>query len=123
MTKKTDTPTPLSTMLGSGVDFEAKGKTYTVMPIIVAHIELFRKAQIWIAENQFFNFYEEKSRKTMNKWLGGEKVTVKLLDKEISAIYCYDDKGEPMSLDKAMADGWDVVDFKNYFKTLCDLSG
>lgn len=118
-----NTPTPLSVMLGAGEEFEAKGKIYTVMPIVAAHIEQFQKDNIFIGENQLFNFFDEKSKKVMNKWLGGEKVTTKMLDKEISTIYCYDENDEPMNLEKAMADGWDVVDFKRYFRKLCDVSG
>lgn|SRR5690554_6923945 len=123
MTQDKNTPTSLSTMLGSGVPFEAKGKTYTVLPIMVAHIEQFQKSQLFMAEGQIFNFFDAKNRQTVNKWLGGEPVTTKIGNKEISAIYCYDENNEPMSLEKAIADGWDVVDFKRYFKTLCDLSG
>lgn len=123
MSKDTNTPTSLPDILGSGVDFEAKGNTYTMLPIASAHIEMFRKSQIFMTENQLFNFYDEKSRKAMNKWLGGEEVTVKVLSKDITARYLFDENNEPMSLEKTMADGWDVVDYKRYFKKLCDLSG
>jgi len=123
MTQDKNTPTSLSTMLGSGVPFEAKGKTYTVIPIMVAHIELLQKSKLLLGENQLFNFIDAPSRKEVNKWLGGEPVSTRIGDKEITAIYCYDENNEPMSLEKAMADGWDVHDFKRYFKTLCDISG
>lgn len=123
MSKDDNTPTSLEAMLGSGVEFEAKGKTYTMLPIASAHIELFRKEQIFMAENQIFNFYDEKSRKSMNRWLGGEEVIAKVLGKDITAIYLFDENNEPMSLEKTMADGWDVIDYKRYFKKLCDLSG
>lgn len=60
MTQDKNTPTSLSTMLGSGVPFEAKGKTYTVLPIMVAHIEQFQKSQLFMAEGQIFNFLMQK---------------------------------------------------------------
>lgn len=120
---KDDNATSLSTILGSGIDFEVKGKTYTVLPIMVAHIEQFRKSGIFMTENQIFNFYDEKVKKSMNKWLGGEEVIAKVLGKDITARYLFDENNEPMSLEKTMVDGWDVVDYKRYFKTLCDLSG
>lgn len=123
MSKNTKVPTPLSVMVGTGVEFDAKGKTYTIMPMAAAHIDQFMKSNLIMGENQIYNLANEKSKKAINKWVGGEKVTTKILDKEISAIYCYDENDEPMSLEKAMADGWDVVDFKEYFKKLCDVSG
>lgn len=123
MSENKNAPVLLSTMLGSGEDFEAKGNLYTVYPIMVAHIELFRKEEIFMTENQIFNFYDKKTMKAVNKWLGGEVITATILGKEVTARYLVDKNNEPMSLEKAMADGWDVVDFKNYFKKLCDLSG
>lgn len=123
MSKDDNTPTSLEAMLGSGVEFEAKGKQYTMLPIASAHIEMFRKEQLFMGENQIFNLSDEKSKKAMNKWLGGEKVTAKILGKDITVVYLFDENNEPMSLEKTMADGWDVVDYKRYFKKLCDLSG
>lgn len=123
MSKDIKDTTSLSTMLGSGVTFEAKGKTYTVLPIMVAHVEEFRKSKIFMSENQIFNFFDDKSKKAMDRWLGGEEVIAKVLGKDISARYLFDENNEPMSLEKTMADGWDVVDYKRYFQKLCDLSG
>lgn len=123
MSKENNSPTSLETMLGSGIEFEAKGKTYTMLPIASAHIPLFRKEQIFMTENQIFNFYEEKSMKSMNRWLGGEEITTKVLGKDVTAVYLFDENNEAMSLEKTMADGWDVIDYKRYFKKLCDLSG
>lgn len=113
----------LEAMIGSGIDFEAKGKVYTMLPLAAAHVPLFRKSEIFIGENQLFNFYEEKTMKAMDKWLGGEEVVAKVLGRDVKARYLFDENNEPMSLEKTMADGWDVVDYKRYFKKLCDLSG
>lgn len=123
MSKEVDEAVGLETMLGVGVEFEAKGKTYTMSPIVAAHIEIFRKDQLFVGENQFFNFFDDKSAKAMNKWLGGEEVVAKILNKDIKARYLFDENNKHMSLEKTMADGWDVTDYKRYFKKLCDLSG
>jgi len=110
-------------MIGSGDFFEAKGKKYTILPIAGAHIEQLMADNLNIGENQMFNLYNEESKNKLNKWLGGEEVVAIILDKKISVRYCYDNKNDPMSLEQAFADGWDVVDFKRYVRKLCDLSG
>lgn len=123
MSKKVDEAVGLEAMLGVGVEFEAKGKTYTMSPIVAAHVEIFRKDNLFVGENQFFNFYDVKATKAMDKWLGGEEVVAKILNKDIKARYLFDENNKHMSLEKTMADGWDVTDYKRYFKKLCDLSG
>lgn len=97
----------LSTMLGAGETFDAKGKTYTVKPIILKHIEEFMADNLSIG-SQLFNVANKESKAKVDKWLSG---------------YAVDGKGEPMSLEKAIADGWDIIDLKNFFRKLCDLSG
>jgi hypothetical protein len=57
---------------------------------------------------QLFNVVNKEAKTKVDKWLSG---------------YTVNSKGESMSLEKAMEDDWDVVDLKNFFKKLCDLSG
>lgn len=105
--QEANAPVSLSTMLGAGETFEAKGKTYTVKPITLKHIEEFMADNLSIG-SQLFNVASKESKAKVEKWLSG---------------YAVDGKGEPMSLQKAMDDGWDIVDLKNFFRKLCDLSG
>lgn len=107
MSKETKTPVSLTTMLGSGETFEAKGKTYTVKPITLARIEEFMNDNLSLG-SQLFNVASKEAKEKVNKWLSD---------------YCTDEKGEPMTLQKAIEDGWDIVDLKNFFRKLCDLSG
>ena len=105
--QEANAPVSLSTMLGTGETFEAKAKTYTVKPITLAHIEEFMADNLSIG-SQLFNVANKDAREKVDKWLSG---------------YAVDGKGELMSLEKAIADGWDIVDLKNFFRKLCDLSG
>lgn len=105
--QEANAPVSLSTMLGTGEAFEAKGKTYTIKPITLAHVEEFMADNLSMG-SQLFNVVSKDSMTKVDKWLSG---------------YCTDEKGEAMSLEKAMDDGWDIVDLKNFFRKLCDLSG
>lgn len=105
--QEANAPVSLSVMRGAGETFEAKDKTYTVKPITLAHIEEFMADNLSIG-SQLFNVANKDAKEKVNKWLGG---------------YCLDEKGEAMSLQKAIDDGWDIVDLKNFFRKLCDLSG
>ncbi len=100
-------PIDLSVMLGSGQEFEAKDKTYTVKPIMLAHIEDFMADNLSIG-SQLFNLTSVEAKAKVSGWLSG---------------YCTNSKGEPMSIQKAMDDSWDIVDLKKFFQKLCDLSG
>lgn len=106
MSKTDNSPASLATMLGTGESFDVKGKVYTVKPIALAHIEEFMSDNLSIG-SQLFNVTNKDAKAKVDKWLSG---------------YCTDEN-EPMTLQKAMADGWDIVDLKNFFKRLCDLSG
>lgn len=97
----------LSTMLGSGDDFEAKDKTYTVKPIALKRIDEFMKDNLSIG-SQLFNISNPDAKSKVDKWLTG---------------YCFNDKGESVSLENAMNDDWDIIDLKGFFEKLCDLSG
>ncbi len=107
MSKDAKTPTPLSVMLGDGGSFDTKGKSYTIKPIALKHIEEFMKDNLSLGV-QLFNVSDKKTREKVDKWLTG---------------YCFDEEGNSVSLEKAMHDDWDVVDLKEFFKKLCDFSG
>ena len=112
-------PASLGTMLGSGDDFQAKDKTYSVKPIALEHIEEFMADNLSIG-SQLFNVANKESAKKVDKWMGG----LAAKDGKIERVgYCFDLDGNPVDLQKAMADHWDIVDLKNFFKKLCDLSG
>jgi hypothetical protein len=115
-----NSPVDLSTMLGTGDGFKAKGKSYNVQPIMIAHIDMFMKDNLSLGV-QLFNVTNKEASKKIDKWLS--EVEVEIAGKKIKGRYCLDENDEPMSLQKAMADGWDVVDLKNFMKKLCDLSG
>lgn len=106
MGKKNDS-TPLSVMLGSGDELNVKGEAYIVKPITLEDTDSFMKDNISIG-TQIFNITDKAARKKVDKWL---------------TKYCFDGNDEPVTLEKAMGLGWDVVDLKNFFKKLCDLSG
>ncbi len=116
-----NSPTSLADMLGVGMPFEVNGNTYTVCPIMAAHIDLFMNEKISL-KTQMFNLSDDESKANVNKWLGEEIIAI-IAGKEIKARYCFDKDGTPMSLEKAMIDGWNVVHFKNFFRKLCDISG
>lgn len=97
----------LATMLGTGESFDAQGKTYTVKPIKLKDIESFMNDNLSLG-SQLFNVSNDDVRKKIDKWLTG---------------YCFDDKDEPVTLDKAMSEDWDIADLKSFIRKLCDLSG
>ena len=99
--------TPLSTMLGSGDFIDIQGKQYKVKPIKLKDIDDFMGKNISLG-SQLFNLVEPKSKKAIDSWL---------------AKYCYDENSNPISLDIAIEQDWDVVDLKIFIKKLCDISG
>lgn len=107
MNNKKDNSVSLSTMLGTGDSFKAKDKTYTVKPISLQHIEEFMADNLSLG-SQLFNVTNKNSKSKVDKWLSS---------------YGTDSNGELISLEKAISDGWDIVDLKNFFRKLCDLSG
>lgn len=107
MSNNDPSPASLGTMLGAGESFVAKGKTYTIKPIALKHVKDFMDDNLSIGV-QLFSVANKESSEKINKWLLG---------------YAIDEKGESLSLEKAMADDWDVVDLKNFFTKMCDLSG
>jgi len=102
-----NSPTSLTTMLGSGESFKVNEKIYTIRPIKLKHVDEFMKDGISIGA-QLFNLSKPEARVKAEKWLSD---------------YCFDQSGEPMTIKKAMEDDWDVVHLKSFFQKLCDLSG
>jgi len=116
---KEDKATSLSTMLGTGGNFNVKEKKYTVKPIALKDIEEFMTDNLSLG-SQLFNITNKESKAKVDRWLGGTK------DKDGNVIkkgYCFDESNNPVSLEKAMSNEWDVVDLKEFFKKLCDFSG
>jgi len=107
MNKENKVPTPLSVMLGVGESIPIKGKSYTIKPMLLADVEKFVKCNISLG-NQLYNFIDEKSKKNVDEFI---------------TKYFFDDNDNPISLEKVLADGWDVVDLKNTLRKLCDISG
>jgi hypothetical protein len=102
-------PVDLSTMLGvlGGEGFKVGEKTYTVKPMALKHVDEFMKDNLSLGA-QIFNLSNKDVKTKLEKWLTG---------------YCFDRNGEPMSLQKAMDDDWNIVNLKDFLKKLCDLSG
>lgn len=99
--------TSLSTMLGSGDFIEIKGKQYKIKPIVLKDIEAFVSSNTGLG-SQLFNLIDKKSKENVDKWL---------------SKYCFDESDNPISLEIAMNDDWDVIDLKTFIKKLCDISG
>jgi hypothetical protein len=103
------TPVDLSTMLGilGGNDFFVGDKKYVVKPMSLVEVDEFMKDNLSIGP-QLFMVANEASRKKLEKWLSG---------------HCFDKVGEPMTIEKAKSDNWDLVDMRKFIQKLCDLSG
>jgi hypothetical protein len=102
-------PVDLSTMLGiiSGNDFAVGDKKYVIKPMSITEVDEFMKDNLSIGP-QLFMIANEGSRKKLEKWLSG---------------HCFDKIGEPMTIDKAKNDNWNLVDMRKFIEKLCDLSG
>lgn len=119
MSKDKNAPTPLSVMLGEGSEFVINNKTYVVMPIQLKDINEFMKDNLSLGP-QLFNLANEKERKKVDRWLGGKR------DKDgniAKAGYCFDEEGNPIDLETAINDGWNVAHLRKFFELLCELSG
>ncbi len=57
---------------------------------------------------QIFNLSDKKTREKLEKYI---------------SQYCTDDSGESMTIDKAIADSWNVVHLKLFIRKLVDISG
>lgn len=119
MSKDTNSPTPLSVMLGDGDEFVVGDKTYTIMPIAIKDVQEFMKDNLSLG-SQLFNVANTKERAKVDRWLGGKK------DKDGNIVktgYCFDEEGNPVDLEKIENDGWNVAHLRKFFERLCELSG
>lgn len=99
--------TPLSTMLGGGDSTEIAGKQYVIKVIKLKDIPEFEKDNLNFGP-QYFSLAAKKERDKIDKWL---------------SRYVFNAAGEPMTLDKATEEDWDVADIKTCLLKLVDISG
>lgn len=99
--------TPLSVMLGSSESFIVGEKRYTVKPLKLKHVDEFVKDNLSLGL-QLVNITNEEAKGKLDKWLSRQVV---------------DEKGNPISLEKAMEDEWDLGDLKRCIQRLLDISG
>lgn len=99
--------TPLSTMLGGGDSIEIAGKQYVIKVIKLKDIPEFEKDNLNFGP-QYFSLAAKKERDKIDKWL---------------SRYVFNAAGEPMTLDKATEEDWDVADIKTCLLKLVDISG
>jgi hypothetical protein len=102
-------PVDLSTMLGilGGNDFMVGDKKYVVSPMSLVEVDEFMKDNLSIGP-QLFMVANDGSKKKLDKWL---------------SRHCLDKIGEPMTVEKAAKDEWNLVDMRKFIQKLCDLSG
>jgi hypothetical protein len=118
MNREDKTLTPLPVMLGSGDFFNVKGKNYVVKPIALQNIEEFMTDNLSVG-SQLYNMANKKAKAKVDRWLGGTKDE----NGNVKKGYCFDENGNPVTLERAMADEWDLIDLKEFFRKLCDISG
>lgn len=94
-------------MLGDGDNFEMKDKVYRIKPIALKDVEKFMKDNLSLG-SQMFNISDKKSKGKIDYWLKN---------------YCFSEENKPVTLEKAMASNWDVIDLKRFFRKLCDFTG
>lgn len=99
--------TPLSTMLGGDDSIEIAGKQYVIKVIKLKDIPEFEKDNLNFGP-QYFSLAAKKERDKIDKWL---------------SRYVFNAAGEPMTLDKATEEDWDVADIKTCLLKLVDISG
>lgn len=104
-----NTPVSLETMLGSGTEFEAQSKKYTILPVKVKEILQLKKDILYTRDElQGLNFLLEDNFKKLDAWL-----QKKVLDSN----------GEPMSISKIANDDWDTDDIAECLRKLYKISG
>lgn len=107
MSKPEATPIDLSTMLGDGEELKVNNKIYITKPISLKDIDKFMNDNLSLG-SQIFSMANVDAKLKIDKWLSN---------------YCFDENNESVTLQKAMDLDWNIVDLKNFFKKLCDLSG
>jgi len=98
---------PLSTMLGSGDSFFVGEKKYRVKPLKLKEVDEFTQDGLSVGP-ALFNVSSKKNKSILDKWIKSK---------------IFDGDGNPMNLEKAMADDWDLVDLKRAVQKLVDISG
>jgi len=99
--------TPLSVMTGSGSTFLVGEKAYTMRPIKLKDIAEFEEDKLNLGA-QFFSLIDEEQKANLDKWL---------------SRYVKDEEGNPVTIEKAMEDDWDLANLKNCVLRLIDISG
>lgn len=97
----------LSTMVGGEEEFRVGNKVYYVKPLKLKDVDKFNKDGVNLGP-QLFTMVDKKSREIADKWLNKQVL---------------DDKGNPMSIQKAIDDDWTLVDLRNCMRKLVDISG
>jgi hypothetical protein len=101
------TPVPFSVMSGDGESFVVGEKTYTVKPMLVGDALKFAADGVSLGP-QIFNLGDKKAKEKLEKYL---------------SQYCTDELGEAITIDKIIAENWNVVHLKLFIRKLVDISG
>jgi len=115
MAKKGEAEQPLSTseivslatMLGGGDFFSVGEKRYKVKPLKLKDIDEFQKDAVNVGP-QLYSMINEEARSKLEKWLSRQ---------------VFDANNEPMTLQKAIDDDWDLSDLRLCVQKIIDLSG
>lgn len=105
--KEAKAPVPFSVMNGDPELFIAQDKKYNISPMKIADALKFTEKNLSIG-TQIFNIAVKENREQLDIYM---------------SKYCTNEKGEPMSVEAAISDDWDIVDLKNFVRKLCDISG
>jgi hypothetical protein len=103
-----------ASLFGKGESFEVGEHTYKVLPMSLEEV-LGAKgvdgeftADNLSLDKQGWNILIPDARAKVDKWLQRKVV---------------DEKGSPMSMDRAVEDGWDFDDVRSFLRMLAGLSG
>lgn len=100
-------PLSLNDMTGGGEIFTVGGKKYTVKPLKLREIPEYNKDSVNVGP-QLFSMLDERQKTVVDKWLG-KKVE--------------DEKGNPMSIERAEEDDWSLTDLRQCLLKIIDVSG
>lgn len=105
--KKEAKAAPLPVMLGRGEDFYVDNKKYTVKPLSLKAVQEFSEDNLNVGP-QLFNMIDDEGKKKVDKWLNKQVI---------------DANGEPMSLDRAVEEDWDLSHLRECIHRMIDISG
>ncbi len=97
----------LATMLGSGEDFFVETKKYKVKPLKLKDVGEFFDDKINIGP-QMYSMTNETERAKIEKWLSRQ---------------VFDENNEPVTLQRAIDDDWDLSDLRRCIQKMIDISG